>query len=102
MNWPHFRIDRRQLPVVVTIGLFIATYVIAAFKYPGLGTPQVFFNLLIDNAFLIISAIGMTFVILSGGIDLSVASVIALTTVVSAALVEKWNVSPFLAIPLVL
>ena len=34
-----------------------------------------------------IVAVGMTFVILSGGIDLSVGSVIALTTMVSAALV---------------
>ena len=48
-----------------------------------------FLNLLIDNAFLCVVAVGMTFVILSGGIDLSVGSVIALTTMVSAALVEK-------------
>jgi galactofuranose transport system permease protein len=102
MSRRRIRIDRRYLPVIATVGLFVGTYVLAALKYPGIGTPQVFFNLLIDNAFIIISAIGMTFVILSGGIDLSVASVIALTTVVSAALVEKWNVSPFLAIPLVL
>ena len=48
-----------------------------------------FLNLLIDNAFLCIVGVGMTFVILSGGIDLSVGSVIALTTMVSAALVEQ-------------
>ena len=47
-----------------------------------------FLNLLIDNAFLLIVGVGMTFVILSGGIDLSVGSVIALTTMVSAALVR--------------
>ena len=38
-------------------------------------------NLLTDNAFLGILAVGMTFVILSGGIDLSVGSVIAFTAV---------------------
>ncbi len=48
------------------------------------------------------SAIGMTFVILSGGIDLSVGSVIALTTMVSATLVEHHGWSPALVIPLVL
>jgi ribose/xylose/arabinose/galactoside ABC-type transport system permease subunit len=40
------------------------------------------FNLLIDNAFLLVIAIGMGFVILSGGIDLSVGSVLALSTMV--------------------
>ena len=44
----------------------------------------------------------MTFVIVSGGIDLSVGSVIALTTMVSAALVEQHGWSPALVIPLVL
>ena len=53
-----------------------------------------FLNLLIDNAFLCIVGVGMTFVILSGGIDLSVGSVIALTTMVSAALVEQPALEP--------
>jgi ribose/xylose/arabinose/galactoside ABC-type transport system permease subunit len=44
----------------------------------------------------------MTFVILSGGIDLSVGSVIALTTMVSASLVETHGWSPAVVIPLVL
>jgi ribose/xylose/arabinose/galactoside ABC-type transport system permease subunit len=44
----------------------------------------------------------MTFVILSGGIDLSVGSVIALTTMVSASLVERHGWSPAIVIPLVL
>ena len=41
----------------------------------------------------------MTFVILSGGIDLSVGSVIALTTMVSAALVEQHGWSPAVGDP---
>ncbi len=51
--------------------------------------PQVFLNLFRAAPFLMISAIGMTFVILSGGIDLSVGGVIALTTVASAALLRE-------------
>ena len=43
-------------------------------------SPQVFINLLIDNSFLLVVAVGMTFVIISGGIDLSVGSIVALTT----------------------
>ena len=44
------------------------------------GRGQVFLNLFIDNAFLLVLAVGMTFVILTGGIDLSVGSVVALST----------------------
>jgi ribose/xylose/arabinose/galactoside ABC-type transport system permease subunit len=51
----------------------------------------VFLNLLVDNAHLIVLAVGMTFVILTGGIDLSVGSVVALSTVILAkALQSGW------------
>ncbi|MFX7849756.1 sugar ABC transporter permease YjfF, partial [Acinetobacter baumannii] len=59
-------------------------------------------NLLIDNAFLLVVAIGMTFVILSGGIDLSVGSVLALTTMVAAFLLQSWHWPPLLVIATVL
>src|SRR5690606_28472281 len=65
-------------------------------------SPQVFLNLLIDNAFLLIVAVGMTFVILTGGIDLSVGAVVAFTTVLLASLVEHHGWHPLAAIPLVL
>lgn len=72
-----------------------------AFRYTGFFSIQVLLNLLIDNAFLLVVAIGMTFVIISGGIDLSVGAMVALTTMVSAALLaEGW--SPLVVIPLVL
>jgi len=44
------------------------------------------FNLFINTAALLIVSIGMTFVILTKGIDLSVAGMIALTSAASAAL----------------
>src|SRR4029079_4771846 len=77
-------------------------YGAGAYLFEGFLSLQVFLNFFIDNAFLAITAIGMTFVIISGGIDLSVGSVIALTTMVSAALVEHRGWSPSLVIPLVL
>lgn len=49
-----------------------------------------------------IVAIGMTFVIISGGIDLSVGSMIALTTMISASLLEQQGWSAGAVIPLVL
>jgi simple sugar transport system permease protein len=51
----------------------------------------VLFNLLIDNAFLLVIAVGMSFVILSGGIDLSVGSVLALTTMICAWMLQTWH-----------
>jgi len=96
------RLDARHLPLLGTMAVFLLTAGYGSLAYPGFFSAQVFLNLLIDNAFLCIVGVGMTFVILSGGIDLSVGSVIALTTMVSAALVEHhhWNAAQ--AIPLVL
>jgi ribose/xylose/arabinose/galactoside ABC-type transport system permease subunit len=95
-------LNPKYLPLAATISLFVLMATLGSVFYDGFFSAQVFLNLLIDNAFLIIVAVGMTFVILSGGIDLSVGSVIALTTMVSASLVEKHGWSPWATIPLVL
>ena len=96
------RINPKFLPLVATVSLFLAMATLGSVFYDGFFSLQVFLNLLIDNAFLVIVAVGMTFVVLSGGIDLSVGSVIAFTTMVSASLVENHGWSPALVIPLVL
>jgi galactofuranose transport system permease protein len=96
------RAGGRYLPLAATVSLFIAVSALGSVMYTGFLSPQVFLNLLIDNAFLIVVAVGETFVILSGGIDLSVGSIIALTTMVCAALVEKAGWHPLAVIPLVL
>jgi simple sugar transport system permease protein len=90
------------VPLAVTISLFIAMAGAGSVLYDGFFAPQVFLNLLIDNAFLCIVAVGATFVILTGGIDLSVGAVVALTTMISAQLVARNGVSPWLVFPLVL
>jgi len=79
----------------------LAAYVIGAQLYPAMQKPQAFFNLFINNGALLIVGIGMTFVILSGGIDLSVGGVLALTTAASAALLKN-GVSPAVVMPLML
>ncbi|MBI5954804.1 MAG: sugar ABC transporter permease YjfF [Chloroflexi bacterium] len=73
-------------PLLTTITIFILVYVIGGRLYPAMQKPQVFFNLFVNNAALLIVSIGMTFVILTKGIDLSVAGMIALTSAASAAL----------------
>ncbi len=96
------RLNARYLPLAATIALFAAMATLGSVRYTGFFSAQVFLNLLIDNAFLIIVAVGMTFVILSGGIDLSVGAVVALTTMVFASLVERHGWSPAAAVPVVL
>ncbi|MEV4808921.1 galactofuranose ABC transporter, permease protein YjfF [Micromonospora avicenniae] len=84
----RWRLPRRQLPVLVSLGLLLVMYGIGVSQYRAFSNIQVIFNVFIDNGFLLVVAVGMTFVILTGGIDLSVGSVVAMTAMVSAALLR--------------
>ncbi|WP_328746976.1 sugar ABC transporter permease YjfF [Streptomyces sp. NBC_00285] len=92
----------RRLPVLVTAGLFLAMYIAGLGRYQnyGFGEPQVFLNLFIDNSYLLVAAVGATFVIMSGGIDLSVGSVIGFTTMLTAWLVEDVGLPLLLVVPI--
>jgi galactofuranose transport system permease protein len=91
----------RYWPLLATFSIFVIAYALCAWQFPNMWSTRVLGNFLTDNAFLGIVAVGMTFVILSGGIDLSVGSVIALTTVIIALLVHM-GVHPVVAFALVL
>jgi simple sugar transport system permease protein len=99
--WAHL-VDPRTLPIAVTIVLFCALFGFGSVMYTGFFSWQVLLDLLVDNAFLLIVAIGMTFVIVAGGIDLSVGSVVALTTIVEAVLSEHLHLSVWVIVPIVL
>ena len=72
--------------------LFVALFAAGSLRYEGFFSGQVLLNLFVDNAFLIVLAVGMTFVILTGGIDLSVGSVVALSGVLAARLLAAgWS-----------
>ena len=101
MNLAH-GINARTLPLIVTSLLFALLFGFGSLSYDSFFSLQVFLNLLIDNAFVTVVAIGMTFVILTGGIDLSVGSIVALTTMVTASLVEQHHWSIWGVVPLVL
>lgn len=79
------RVQSRFLPVIATFALFLVTFGVGSVRYDNFASGQVMANLFIDNTFLIVLAVGMTFVILTGGIDLSVGSVVALATMVAAS-----------------
>ncbi len=90
-------IFKRQLPLFVTAGIFAALFLTAAHFYEGFFSARVFISLLSENAFLGIAAVGMTLVIFSGGIDLSVGAVIGFTSIFTATLIEKHQLAPGLA-----
>jgi simple sugar transport system permease protein len=52
-------------------------------------TPRLISSLLLDNAYLIVLAVGMTFVIITGGIDLSVGAVVAFSGILGAQLLHS-------------
>jgi len=92
----------QHLPLSATVFVLVALFSVASLQYDGFFSSRVVGNLFGDNAFLGIAAIGMTFVILAGGIDLSVGSVLAFTAIFVATLVQNHHVSPLLVIPLAL
>lgn len=85
-----------------TVVLLLAMLLAGGQAYDGFLSLQVMLNLLIDNAFLLVLAIGMGFVILSGGIDLSVGAVLALATMVAAWLLQVAGWPPVVVIVAVL
>ena len=96
-----FSKNRNLIPLMSTALLALVAYGIGAYFFVGMRNPQTFFNLFRGSSFLLISGIGMTFVILTGGIDLSVSGVVALTTVATAVLLrDGWN--PWVVILLML
>jgi simple sugar transport system permease protein len=90
----RYRPPSRYVPVLATLALLVVMYSVGGARYEAFADPQVMLNVFIDNAFLLVVAVGLTFVILTGGIDLSVGSVVALSTMVSASLLRAGWSSP--------
>ncbi len=91
----------RNAAQLLAFGVFVLIYFIGGQLYPAMQKPQVFFNLFINDGSLLLVSIGMTLVILTGGIDLSVGGVIALVSTASAAMLRS-GVSPYIVIPLMI
>ncbi|MDH6181201.1 ribose/xylose/arabinose/galactoside ABC-type transport system permease subunit [Microbacteriaceae bacterium SG_E_30_P1] len=76
------------IPVFAAIVILVAMFLGAQAYFGNFLTPRVISSLLLDNAYLLILAVGMTFVILTGGIDLSVGAVMAFTGMLGASLLR--------------
>jgi galactofuranose transport system permease protein len=95
-------INPRLYPLLTTIGIFIVGYFLCYLQFPNILSTRVVGNLLTDNAYLGIVAVGMTIVILSGGIDLSVGSVIAFSGVFIAVMLRDTDLPAPLIIVMLL
>ena len=75
------------LPTLAAVVIFVGMVIYGEVAYGRIVQMNTISNLLINNAHLIILAVGLTFVILTGGIDLSVGAVIAFTSVAGVMLI---------------
>ncbi len=98
------KINSNTLLLLITIALFCAMYIIGCIIYADKGFThlQTFLNILINNSGLLCVACGMTCVMLTAGIDISVGSLIAMDCMFLAVGMENWHMSPVVLIPLVL
>ena len=87
----------RQITLIATAAIFVALFITASLLYDGFFSTRVAVSLLSDNAVLGIIAVGMTLVIFSGGIDLSVGAVIGFTAILTATLIQGHNMPPMAA-----
>jgi simple sugar transport system permease protein len=98
------KLDGKVFLLIITIVLFVAMYLagIIIFNSKGFAKPQVFLNLFISNAGLIVIAAGMTMVMITGGIDISVGSVVALACMMLAWMMELKGMGAVTALIIVL
>lgn len=74
-------LNPKYIMVYSTVAVFLLIYIVGAIAYgdKGFTTLRTFLLMFVDNAYIGISAVGMTMVLITGGIDLSVAAVASLT-----------------------
>ena len=89
------------IPVFAALAILIAMFAGAQYYFGNFLTARLISTLLLDNAYLLILAVGMTFVILTGGIDLSVGSVMAFTGILGASMLSQ-GVPAVVALPIMI
>lgn len=88
-----------NLLLMITIIVFFAMYIGAIlFQGKGFLKPQTFFNILNANAALIIISCGMSLVMITGGIDISVGGVVALVSMCCAVYLDYHDGNVFGAV----
>lgn len=98
------QLNQTSFLLLITIVLFFIMYAVGCilFKDQGFARTQNFLNLFISNAGLIVIGIGMTVVMITGGIDISVGSFVAMGCMMLAWMMEKGGVGAVPAVIIVL
>ncbi len=91
---------KERVPILATGLVAILLYLVGGHYFPPFFTLRVVMNLLSDNAFLGVVAVGLTFVILTGGIDLSVGSMVGCASIMVAIAIHKMHMHPLLGMAL--
>ncbi len=94
------KLNSNTFLLIITITLFAVMYIagMILFNDKGFAKPQMFLNLFISNAGLIVIGCGMTLVMIAGGIDISVGSVTALVCMSAAFAMENKGMSAYMAL----
>lgn len=88
-----------NLLLTITVVIFFVMYIGAMiFQGEGFLKPQTFFNILNSNAALIITSCGMSVVMITGGIDISVGGVVALVSMSCAVYLDFHGGNVWMAI----
>jgi len=87
--------------LLITISLFVLLYVISAilFADSNFAKYSVFFNLINNKAYLLMLALGVTVVLITGSIDISVGGVTGLVSMVIATMLAGSGISALWVIP---
>ena len=93
------RISDTNLLLSITIIIFVVMYLGAVLiQGGGFTKPQMFFNILNNNAALILTSCGMSIVMIAGGIDISVGGVVALVSMCCAVYLDYHGGNIFVSI----
>lgn len=92
----RIRINLRQSGIYVAFALIVVLF--AVLTDGALLEPANISNIIVQNSYVLILAIGMILVIISGHIDLSVGSVVAVTGAICAVLTVQWGLPWWLAV----
>ena len=97
MKKPYGNVIKRAMSRKETIAFFGALIIFAAFSLasPNFLTVYNVMSILRQVSINAILAVGMTFVIISGGIDLSVSAIVSLSGTMAAISMANWNFGTF-------
>lgn len=80
-----------NITLIAAIGVFVLFFTFGSIRYNNFFSVQTICNVLMDNAHLLIVALGETLVLIAGGIDLSVGALIAFNFTAAAHMLTKMN-----------